>query len=351
MLGLNRRHLLWSLCLMCLLAVPKFVHASGDLGIGLKAVASGKEKPAVKLTPRRALRKVTITLRREDGKTLKLQAKNLKAGRERLLPFKQDLGVFSYEAEFHVIWADKKEERFKTTFKATKVGKLSLKIAPSDVDLDRRVLSCRITNPAQSAELTIIGRSGNALTTVSETFNGAAAGSPLELSWEPVSEEIARLELKVTDVAGYYTGMHITNIQIEPWSENIAFGSGKARIEGSEEPKLQKTLTHIQKSLAEHGTMLTMKLFVAGYTDTVGGRQYNQGLSMKRARSVAQWLRRHGIKIPVRYQGFGEAALAKATPDETAEAANRRTVFILSSQTPPVSELFPKQNWQSFGGK
>ena len=345
------RHFLWALCLMCLIATPRSAQASGDLGIGLKAVASGKEKPAIKLTPQRALRKVTVTLRRADGKSLTLKAANLKAGRERLLPFKQELGVFSYEAEFHVIWADKKEERFKTTFKATKVGKLSLNIVPSDVDLDQRILRCRITNPAQSAELTLVGRSGSLLTTVNKDFNGAAAGSTLELRWDPVNEEIARLELKVTDVAGYYTGMHITNIQIEPWSENIAFASGKYAIQPTEQPKLQKTLNHIQKALAEHGTMLTMKLFVAGYTDTVGGRQYNQNLSMKRARSVAQWLRRHGIKIPVKYQGFGEAALAKPTPDETSEAANRRTVFILSSQTPPISDLFPKQNWQSFGGK
>ena len=89
-----------------------------------------------------------------------------------------------------------------------------------------------------------------------------------------------------------------------------------------------------------------LKLFVAGYTDTVGSHSANQSLSNNRARSIAQWYRQNGLRIPIYYQGFGEEVLAKPTPDETDEPANRRALYILSSQQPATSESLPRSKWR-----
>jgi len=65
---------------------------------------------------------------------------------------------------------------------------------------------------------------------------------------------------------------------------------------------------------------------IEGYTDTVGGADYNKTLSERRAASVVSFLVKTGHidaerLVPV---GFGKTNLAKPTPDQTPEAQNRR---------------------------
>ena len=50
--------------------------------------------------------------------------------------------------------------------------------------------------------------------------------------------------------------------------------------------------------------------------------------------------------IPVHYQGFGEDALAVQTPDETAEARNRRAVYVLAASAPAVQKALPRSAWR-----
>ena len=174
---------------------------------------------------------------------------------------------------------------------------------------------------------------------------GAAPGTALELAWPEVEGDIVRMDLKVTDVAGFWVGMQITPFSIEIPHEEVVFESGQAAVRDSEAPKLQTTLGHIRKALDTHGTLLQLKLFVAGYTDTVGGAAYNKDLSTRRARAIAQWFRKHGVRVPIFYQGFGEGVQAKPTPDETDEPANRRALYILSSQVPSGKDV-PTNAWK-----
>jgi outer membrane protein OmpA-like peptidoglycan-associated protein len=89
-----------------------------------------------------------------------------------------------------------------------------------------------------------------------------------------------------------------------------------------------------------------VKLFVAGYTDTVSDRDHNQRLSDARAKSIASWFRRKGLRIPIFYQGFGEDVLAKPTPDEKPEPANRRALYLLASQRPATGGQLPRDAWK-----
>ena len=93
-----------------------------------------------------------------------------------------------------------------------------------------------------------------------------------------------------------------------------------------------------KKALKRHGTLLALKLYVGGCTDTVGPKGANQALSERRARSIAIWLTKNGLPrtVPVHYRGFGEELLKKPTPDETDEILNRRAIYILSSQPPSI---------------
>ena len=320
--------------------------ASGDtLGLGLRSIVKGKEKPAITLRPAAAVKSLKIRLTRGDGTVQKLKSGRIRAGASKVLTFKQPVGVFAYRAAFDVRWADGSDTSFETSFSATRVGELKLSIGAGNVDMDERSLSFSITNPAASAELVILGARGRRIGYATADYDAAPPGEELELGWDAVEGDIVRMDLKVTDIAGFWTGMQIIPFSIEIPHDELQFESGRHEIRAAEAPKLAKTMGHIEAALKEHGTLLSLKLFVAGYTDTVGNRAYNLDLSRRRARAIAAWYRAKGLKIPVYFQGFGEDVLAKKTPDETDEPANRRAVYILSSQS-PAGASFPGGNWK-----
>jgi OOP family OmpA-OmpF porin len=72
------------------------------------------------------------------------------------------------------------------------------------------------------------------------------------------------------------------------------------------------------------------KLEVNGYTDTSGTPQYNQGLSIRRAQTVAAELVKDGVpKSAISIQGFGETHLLVATGPGVREPQNRRVEIII----------------------
>ena len=100
-------------------------------------------------------------------------------------------------------------------------------------------------------------------------------------------------------------------------------------------------------ALPKYGSVVEVRLYVAGYTDTVGAAAGNQALSERRARAIATWFRNRGFTGAVQYQGFGESVLAEPTADEVDHAANRRALYILAAQTPPISTALPRSAWKA----
>ena len=72
------------------------------------------------------------------------------------------------------------------------------------------------------------------------------------------------------------------------------------------------------------------RLEVNGYTDTSGTPKYNQGLSIRRAQSVAAELVKDGVpKSAIAIQGFGETHLLVPTGQGVREPQNRRVEIII----------------------
>jgi outer membrane protein OmpA-like peptidoglycan-associated protein len=73
---------------------------------------------------------------------------------------------------------------------------------------------------------------------------------------------------------------------------------------------------------------------IEGYTDTVGGADFNLQLSKKRAEAVVSYLVTSGHVAPDRLEavGFGKTHLLVSTPDQTPEQRNRR-VRVLNLNT------------------
>lgn len=321
--------------------------ADQQLGMGLKAVASGKDAPAITLQPRKGVRSVVFELAAQGSKLKqRLKAGKIKAGGTKLLKISQAPGVVTWDAAIKIVWYDGSETAFNTTFKTTRIGKLAIEIGAQDVDMDAGTLQFRLTNPADRAELVILGENGRRLDVIVESFDGAAPGQALKMTWTKPEGDILRMDLKAWDIAGFWVGMAITPFTIEIPHDDVVFASGSAAVRPTEAPKLEATMELIKEALAKHGTLLKLKLFVAGYTDTVSDKASNRRLSEQRARSIAAWFRAHGLSVPIYFQGFGEEVLAVPTPDNTPEEKNRRALYILSSQVPAPSEALPRSDWK-----
>lgn len=76
-------------------------------------------------------------------------------------------------------------------------------------------------------------------------------------------------------------------------------------------------------------TQAVTRIEVNGYT-TSGSAVYNQGLSVRRANTVAAELVRLGVpRNEIVARGFGQTNLLVPTPDNTREPQNRRVEIIL----------------------
>jgi len=72
------------------------------------------------------------------------------------------------------------------------------------------------------------------------------------------------------------------------------------------------------------------RIDVNGYTDTSGTPQYNQGLSVRRAQTVAGELVRDGVpQASITAQGFGDSRLLVSTGPGVREPQNRRVEIVI----------------------
>jgi len=86
--------------------------------------------------------------------------------------------------------------------------------------------------------------------------------------------------------------------------------------------RLAATLDRVAQSLVQYPNSL---IDVYGHTDSTGSDAYNQALSERRARAVADYLISRGVGYArIRSQGFGESQPIASNDSEQGRQANRR---------------------------
>jgi outer membrane protein OmpA-like peptidoglycan-associated protein len=222
---------------------------------------------------------------------------------------------------------------------------LRIDVDKSRVDLVARKLEVRMNHAPGRVELKVFGPTGSSpLVDTTQDFSGHAAGETLVVTWPDPGGEVARVDLRAYDRDGYYVGLALIPWAVNIPHEEVNFATDSAVITAAEAPKLEGSIKLITDSLARHRDLGPIKLFIAGHTDTVGATAYNLRLSQRRAQSIAGWFRKHGLRLPIYYEGFGEQSLLVATPDETDEPRNRRVDYILAVEEPPLKG--PHPSWK-----
>ena len=227
---------------------------------------------------------------------------------------------------------------------------LKVQVDKTKVDLKAHRLEVKMSHPAGKVKIEVYADSEAQLADEEQDFTGRPAGAPLIVTWTPSSDAaVARIEVKAYDAQGNWVG-----VEIAPWfvpipHEDVNFRTGSADIDEPETPKLEAAFTKLQDVLAKdaaHGRMHPgITLYIAGHTDTVGTAAHNLKLSQDRARSIASWFRKRGVKLPISFEGFGETSLEVKTGDNVDEPRNRRVDYVLSDGPPQYSAAF-KPSWK-----
>lgn len=117
-------------------------------------------------------------------------------------------------------------------------------------------------------------------------------------------------------------------------SKSIRFAFDKSTLR----PEDKEVLSRIAGILS---TLKGYQIYVYGYTDDIGTKEYNQKLSERRAKSVYDYLVKNGLTPSIMTtKGFGEADPLVPGDSEKARAINRRVeIGIVDSTIKPLSSL------------
>nr|WP_242588489.1 OmpA family protein [Corallococcus macrosporus] len=308
--------------------------------------ALGEGVPALLVHIEEPIAGFEVKLKRSDGKTVELKGGG-KPGVTRRVALEQPEGKFHYEGELVVQFPDGAEPgTMPLSFDTEVNGPLKLMVRPEDVDVPGRKLRFTLSRPAAKTEVTVTMDTGKTAFAGDVDFKGAPAGTPLEVKWLPAEGKVMHIRLRAYDTSDFYTGVDLYPWQVDIPHEEVTFASGRSDVPPAEKGKLDASYKSITEALNKYGRWASLRLYVLGHTDTVGSTDDNRELSLKRARSIASYFRQRGLKVPVFYEGFGEQSPAVPTPDETAEAGNRRAEYIIAVEDPSLTNAPFAPRWR-----
>jgi outer membrane protein OmpA-like peptidoglycan-associated protein len=335
----------------CLLAalfasVPGFASPI-DVELSPSAIA-GKGKPAVIVAANVPARNVRLRLSRRgcgsDAKVLQ-SVERLAAGQSHRFEIDQPVGRCDYDGALE---ADINGQRasMPLQFSAEIAGPPEVRPVTPGFDAQAHTVVVTFNRVADHGSVEAFAEGGHTLGVLDQQELGdAKPGEPLTLSFPAGDQAVLKLHVTVYDPDGLFAGLDLF-----PWSMKVPhaevnFASGSAEVQPDEQPKLRESAARIAEALNRVGRTVPLKLFVVGYTDTVGTAESNQALSSQRAQAIARYFRAHGISVPILTAGLGEDALLVGTPDETAEVRNRRAEYILAVDPPIIDNAARQPSW------
>ena len=291
--------------------------------------------PALVLKVNRPVKAAKLSLTAPDGRKLERTAGPLAKGKRHAFPLDAAPGTTRLQGSLAVTFQDGGTGELPLDFEVKVWRPLSIEAPEERLRLGKGELDVKLSAPAGKCEYRVAfdGKDERHGWT---RFAGEPAGTWLTVSWPTHGEADVVLRILLTC---YDADDNFISLELFPWKlaiphEDVNFASGRADIEAGEAPKLDAALEAIDTAVRRYGKVVKVKLYVAGHTDTVGDAGSNRALSLARARAIAGYFRKKGVKIPIFTAGFGEDQPAVPTPDETDERRNRRAEYILAVQPP-----------------
>ncbi len=305
----------------------------------------GKGNPSVNIHIQEKIMGFRLNLKRSDGKDIEVKGGG-KVGQTRVVELPQPEGKFSYTGALTINLPNGTTSEMALQFDASLWGPLHMKADKADIDFEKRTVKFTLSRPAAKAQLKVLMDTGKYAFNGEIPFNQEPANTPLTVGWPEAKGKVMTVTLTAWDSEAYFTGVEFSPWQIDIAHKEVSFASGKWDVSREEADKLDESYVQITDVVNKFGQLAEVKLYVIGHTDTVGKSDANRTLSLNRARSIASWLRKRGVKIATFVEGYGEEALLVGTADETAEAKNRRADYIMSIEAPTLGKVPFAPKWQ-----
>ena len=140
---------------------------------------------------------------------------------------------------------------------------------------------------------------------------GGAVGYRMDQQIRELKEQTAGSGVDVTETDG--GSAILVNLP-----DGVTFAVDSSSIS----PSFQRTLDEIANSMVKYPSSL---IDVYGHTDSTGSDTYNQALSERRAKAVADYLAMRGVSnARIRWQGFGESQPVASNDTAEGRSRNRR---------------------------
>lgn len=347
-----RRGLAWLCALGCVVAASA-AHAeersrpdTGDVQIQARDRVPAGERAGIRVEAQKEVARIVIKLTRDDGEVIEREGA-IAAGEAKVFDWAQSAGAHHYKGEARVSYASGARSTVALEFDVTVAGNLAIRVGRGGFNLERKLVRFEATQgkPVR-ARVEVLGKNGQTLGKTERPVGRNDEGR-FAVEWQAEAGDVAKVVVTAYDEGGAWSRVEVIPFATFIPHKEVVFASAKWNIRTSERPKLDETLALIREAVRKNAEIGDLRLYIAGYTDTVGGKRYNRGLSRRRARSIGVYFKRKGLRIPIYYQGFGEDALAVSTPDDTDEERNRRALYLLSNHAPERGKHFPGSDWHA----
>jgi MYXO-CTERM domain-containing protein len=290
-----------------------------------------------------------------DGKTINKNLGRMKSGKSQKITWNQSGGRAKYDLEVNGTGVEA-VFAFEVTKPRTGEGRLEkLKVRSTREDVvKRRTASFQTSFPLVNYEYKIYDADGDVIDSdiVAEPVK---AGETFSIKWR-AKTEVFMIWVKGEDDLGRFTEYKLVPWAVEIPHTEINFDTDKHNVKTDEAPKLDEALAvafhelealdRVNKAV---GAQLTPRLYIVGYTDTVGNAAYNEKLSRSRAKAIAEYFRDHGFWAAIFYSGMGERGLRVETGDNVDEVRNRRALYLIGVQDPAPGGQIPSR-WTKLVG-
>ena len=286
-----------------------------------------------------------------DGQTIRKTISGMAAGTRKTIQWQQRAATAEYDLDIRG-GNMQTDFRFKVTKgvgSAKATGRLQV-LSDREEIVKGKKIRYRTSSALSSYEYKVYDTQGDVI--AGDLVTGVVpAGGTFEVSWDSPDEVFMVWAKGENDFGGF------TEYKLVPWSVEIPhteinFDSGKWNIKGDEEWKVKEALdvalhelVGLEKVNKAVNANLTPRLYIVGYTDTVGRASSNQKLSEGRAQAIAKYFYDHGFWSEIYYAGMGERGLRVPTEDNVDEVKNRRALYLLAIQQPPPGGQIPG-NWK-----
>jgi len=311
---------------------------ANDLDIGYDAVISKGMVPTLYITPSADIKEIKVGID-ANGKHYDFVKTGEPAGQELSFSWKADPAATMVNAEIYAVFTDGYVAEAIMPMEFSYGAGLTVDYSSVKADRNKEEISVRVSQRVETAEIIAYGAEKKVL--AEQTINIGAGPGDISLPWLGGVRDTVLIDVTLRN-ADSFAGFTYSPWYLDIPHQDVLFESNAYAIAESEEWKLESTLEDLQEVLRKYGSVVPVKLYIAGCTDTVGDAGHNKKLSNQRAKAISDWLRGHGYDAPIYYYGFGESLLAVKTGDGVDESANRRVLYIVTSDVPPD---MPNVNW------